>query len=328
MKLWKCFSFAYLNRKWTHFPALQAEEENEEDPYIHLKRVKKSKLVEKAKKSKKPRLKKGEEQVSVVNNVMKDKPSEKREVNAQASTSRFGRVLKTPKKFLFHKEEEQRDKIQIKLGEVGVKDVKIQAGKLPRDELERLLAQKEAVVEKEESFKGGFEEILELELVTGKEAVENKLVDVVTNHESIKVKKAANLLMRDLDEFMESIDFEDHVNVSEEFLKSHDQEAVLNIDQVEEKGFAVQELIDSWDDWESKEVVENVGPWRASESESFVGESIEVPEVVLVLIEGVEEEGKTDQVMSHDGDDSEMLTSESDASPWLGCMELTLFGDS
>ena len=325
MKLWKCFSFAYLNRKWTHFPALQAEEENEGDPYIHLKRVKKPKLVEKAKKSKKPRLKKGEEQISVVNNVMKDKPSEKREINAQASTSRFGRVLKTPKKFL---EEEQRDKIQIKLGEVGVKDVKIQVAKLPREELERLLAQKEAVVEKEESFKGGFEEILELELGTGKEAVENKLVDVVTNHESIKVKKAANLLMRDLDEFMESLDFEDHVNVGEELLKSHDQEAVLNIDHLEEKGSAVQELIDSWDDWESKEVVENVGPWRASESESCVDESIEVPEVILVLIEGVEEEAKTDQVMSHDGDDSEMLTSESDASPWLGCMELTLFGDS
>ena len=325
MKLWKCFSFAYLNRKWTHFPALQAEEENEEDPYIQLKRAKKSKLVEKAKKSKKPRLKKGEEQVSVVNNVMKDKPSEKREVNAQASTSRYGRVLKTPKKFL---EEEQRDKIQIKLGEVGVKDVKIQAAKLPRDELERLLAQKEAVVEKEESFKGGFEEILELELGTGKEAVENKLVDVITNHESIKVKKAANLLMRDLDEFMDSLDFEDHVNVGEELLKSNDQETGLNIDHLEEKGFAVQDLIDSWDDWESKAEVENVGPWRASESESFVGESIEVPEVVLVLIEGVEEEGKTDQVMSHDGDDSEMLTSESDASPWLGCMELTLFGDS
>ena len=325
MKLWKCFSFAYLNRKWTHFPALQAEEENEEDPYIHLKRVKKSKLVEKAKKSKKPRLKKGEEQVSVVNNVMKDKPSEKREVNAQASTSRCGRVLKTPKKFL---EEEQRDKIQIKLGEVGVKDVKIQAAKLPREELERLLAQKEAVVEKEESFKGGFEEILELELGTGKEAVENKLVDVVTNHESIKVKKAANLLMRDVDEFMDSFDSEDHVNVGEELLKSNDQETGLIIDHLEEKGFAVQDLIDSWDDWESKAEVENVGPWRASESESFVGESIEVPEVVLVLVEGVEEEGKTDQVMSHDGDDSEILTSESDASPWLGCMELTLFGDS
>ena len=147
MKLWKCFSFAYLNRKWTHFPALQAEEENEEDPYNHLKRVKKSKLVEKAKKSKKPRLKKGEEQASVVNNVMKDKPSEKREINAQASTSRFGRVLKTPKKFL---EEEQRDKIQIKLGEVGVKDVKMQVAKLPREELERLLAQNEVVVEKED----------------------------------------------------------------------------------------------------------------------------------------------------------------------------------
>ena len=62
------------------------------------------------------------------------------------------------------------------------------------------------------------------------------------------------------------------------------------------------------------------GPWRAIESESF-----DIQKVDSVLIESDEE--TTDLVMSHDGEDSEYLTSESDPSSLLNCMDLTLFGE-
>jgi len=273
--------------------ALQAEEGEEQGTSNqNLKDVKKPRLKEKTQsleKIRKPRLNE-ENQISRggKRNFIK------KEVVAQLahrtpSTSRSGRVLKTPKKFLSLGEEELGGgKIQIR----QVKKVTVQVAKLPREEVERLLEQKVEGVDSVAKFPRKEEKKLSIQ--TGKE-----------------VKNAtANLLMRELGNFME-----DHVEMGDENLNN---EAPLK------KGSGgVQGLLDSWEDWESRAASGSLEvPWRAVESERFEG--FDFPKVDSMLVTG--DGDKTGLVMSHDGDESEHMTSELDPSSLLNCGELTLFG--
>ena len=198
-------------------------------------------------------------------------------------------MLKTPKKFLSVGEEEKGEdgsKIEIRLEEVRVKDVRVELVKLPREEVERLAKLPKKEVEK---------------LQTEEKEVESA---------------GANLLMRELGDFLDVFGEEDLVEMGDENLND---EAHLV------KGSGVQELLDSWEDWESGAAVGRFeGPWRAIESERFVCEGFEFSKVDPMLV--TSDGDKTGLVMSHDGDESERLTSELDPSSLLNCMELTLFG--
>ena len=126
---------------------------------------------------------------------------------------------------------------------------------------------------------------------------------------------AANPRMRELCNFMEVLGEEDHVEMGDENLNN---EAPLK-----RGSGGVQELLDSWEDWESGAASVSLEvPWRAVESERFGG--FDFPKVDSMLV--TDDGDKTALVMSHDGDESEHMTSELDPSSLLNCMELTLFG--
>jgi len=266
----------------------------------NLKRVQKSELKEKNQTLKKVRKPKSKEE----NQIFKvRKPTFKAEeeiAEAQSSirsqsTSRSGRVIKTPKKFLsVGEEKEDKGDIQIRLEEVRIKDVRVILPKVPREAFDKLFVQKEKVCSAANFVR--------------------KEVERLSVEKEKKVSSVANPLMRELDEVMEAFGEEGYVK-----MRSNDK-ALL------EKGSAVQQLSDSWEDWESMATVESLeGPWRAIESESYGGESFDIQKVDSVLIQSDEE--TTDLVMSHDGEDSEYLTSESDPSSLLNCVELTLFSE-
>ena len=271
-----------------HFPALQAEEGEEQGTsHQNLKGVKKPRLE----KVRKPRLK-GENQIP--RGGKHNLEEEKKSVVAQLakrtpSTSRSGRVLKTPKKFLSPGgEEHDGGKMQIR----QVKKVKVQLAKLPREDVERLMVQKDDSVAKFPRK--------EKKLSIQTEVVENA---------------AANPRMRELCNFMEVLGEEDHVEMGDENLNN---EAPLK-----RGSGGVQELLDSWEDWESGAASVSLEvPWRAVESERFGG--FDFPKVDSMLV--TDDGDKTALVMSHDGDESEHMTSELDPSSLLNCMELTLFG--
>ena len=115
--------------------------------------------------------------------------------------------------------------------------------------------------------------------------------------------------------FMEVLGEEDHVEMGDENLNN---EAPLK-----RGSGGVQELLDSWEDWESGAASVSLEvPWRAVESERFGG--FDFPKVDSMLV--TDDGDKTALVMSHDGEESEHMTSELDPSSLLNCMELTLFG--
>lgn len=194
-----------------------------------------------------------------------------------------------PKKFLSPGgEEHDGGKMQIRL----VKKVKVQLAKLPREDVERLMVQKDDSVAKFPRK--------EKKLSIQTEVVENA---------------AANPRMRELCNFMEVLGEEDHVEMGDENLNN---EAPLK-----RGSGGVQELLDSWEDWESGAASVSLEvPWRAVESERFGG--FDFPKVDSMLV--TDDGDKTALVMSHDGDESEHMTSELDPSSLLNCMELTLFG--
>ena len=304
-----------------NFPALEAEEEKEQGTSNqNLKRIKTSQLKEKTNNLKRVQKSELKEKNQTLKKVRKPKTKEENQIfkvrkptfkaeeeiaEAQLSirsqsTSRSGRVIKTPKKFLsVGEEKEDKGDIQIRLEEVRIKDVRVILPKVPREAFDKLFVQKEKVCSAANLVR--------------------KEVEKLSAEKEKKISSVANSLMRELDEVMEAFGDGGHVKmgskVSENFI-----EAPL------EKGSAVQQLSDSWEDWESMATVESLeGPWRAIESESYGGESFDIQKVDSVLIQSDEE--TTDLVMSHDGEDSEYLTSESDPSSLLNCVELTLFGE-
>jgi len=272
----------------------------------NLKKENKSELNEKTqtlKKVRKPKTKEENQKFKVRKQTLKEEEEESAEAQSSIrsqSTSRSGRVIKTPKKFLsVGEKEEDKGNIQIRLEEMRIKDVRVILPKLPRQEVGRLMVQKEKVCS--------------VATPVGKE-VER------LSAEKERVYSAANPFMRELGEAVETFGGEGYVKMGSKVLENFNDEALL------EKGSAVQELSDLWENLESAATVESLErPWRIIESESYGGESFDFLKVDSVLI--TSDEDKTDLVVSHDGEDSEYLTSESDPSSLLNCVELTLFGE-
>ena len=213
-------------------------------------------------------------------------------VKRMSTTSRSGRVLKTPKKFLSIGEEEEDDvgsKREVRLEEVKVKDVRVQLVKLPTEEV----------------------------AVDPVAKLSRKEVEKFKKKEKGVESAGANMLMRELVDSIEVFGVEDHVEMGDENLND---EAHLV------KSSGVQKLLESWEDWESEAALGSLeGPWRAIESERFVCEGFDFLKVDTMLV--TSDGDQSGLVMGHDGDESECLTSELDPSSLLNCMDLTMFGN-
>merc|ERR1712192_355937 len=279
----------------------------------NLKRVNTSQLKEKTKNFKEvrktpkslnrvrnPKAKVETQILKVKKQTLKEEESVEARMSIRSqSTSRSGRLIKTPKKFLSVEEEgEVEGKIQIRLEDVRIKDVRVILPKIPRKQVGRLLLQKER------------------EECSGANLVRKEVEERLLAEKKKKVCSAANPLMGELDEFTEAFGDEGYDKMGSKVLENFDDKAHLG------KGSAVQKLSDYWEDWESMAIVESLeGPWRVVENESYDGESFDFLKVDSVLIKS-DEEDKTDLVISHDSENSE-----SDPSSLLNCLELTLFGE-
>ena len=277
-----------------HFPALHAKKGEEKGTSSqNLKEVTKPRLKEKMqslKKVNKPRLKEENKIFGVKKRKLKEEDNIVKAQLVKRMSTRSGRVLKTPKKFLSIGEEEENDvesKRDIRLEEVKVKDVRVQLVKLPTE--------------------------VEVDPVA---KLSRKEVEKFKKKEKGVKSAGANMLMRELVDSIEVFGVEDHVEMGDENLND---EAHLV------KSSGVQKLLESWEDWESEAALGSVeGPWRAIGSERFVCEGFDFLKVDTMLV--TSDGDQSGLVMGHDGDESECLTSELDPSSLLNCMDLTMFG--